>query len=156
MHIDWLMSEVPRLKTLIKNPSIGNWKKKNLFFPMLSWVKMYPFPIPRIKTDLVTHGTLLQHTFHATGPQSFVLSTKKYENTGSSGLPCHQVHLDLRGQELPHCRFLTLLPNNGGWKLKGGFGERMRKKIKITMSWKLQQSRNCSDWRPNHLLECCH
>lgn len=67
MHIDWLMSEVPRLKTLIKNPSIGNWKKKNLFFPMLSWVKMYPFPIPGIKTDLVTHGTLLQHTFHVTG-----------------------------------------------------------------------------------------
>lgn len=152
MHIDWLMSEVPRLKTLIKNPSIGNWKKKNLFFPMLSWVKMYPFPIDwfgytwnAIAAYLPCHG-----------PQSFVLSTKKYENTGSSGLPCHQVHLDLRGQELPHCRFLTLLPNNGGWKLKGGFRERMSKKIKITMSWKLQQSRNCSDWRPNHLLECCH
>lgn len=47
-----------------------------------------------------------------------MLSTKKYENTGSSGLPCHQVHLDLRGQELPHCRFLTLLPNNGGVKIK--------------------------------------
>lgn len=59
MYIDWLMFEVLRLKIFIKNFLIGNWKKKNLFFLMLFWVKMYLFFILGIKIDLVIYGMLL-------------------------------------------------------------------------------------------------